>query len=371
MKSLNIDYYQYVEDVLAPQDIHDANMADRITANSGAFVMAAIVLSVLHAAILYLAVATELWAGLPVLAHLVIATVTCLWAFGQYKMNSDVPFLALLAITSSVAGVFGAAGTLLCYVLQGIFRQKAYHFKEWFELIFPPDIISAPEEVYNNIVVGIDENPIQYGVIPFIDVMDMGSEEQKHRALSKMTMKFHPRMAPAFQKALRDNSNAIRVQAATAVAKIEAQFMARLEKIEQAREKEPSNLHVHFALARHYDDYAYTGLLDPEREILNREKAIETYKSYLQHDPNNLDAYAAIGRLLFRGKRWEEAAEWFRRAMDKGWKLKNMTLWYMECLYRLGDYRALRTAARQFGSLSDHDDLPREVRDAVAIWARA
>ena len=148
--------------------------------------------------------------------------------------------------------------------------------------------------------------------------------------------------------------------------------MARLEKIEAAREKEPGNLHLHFALAKHYDDYAYTGLLDQERELLNREKAIETYKSYLQHDPNNTDAYAAIGRLLFRSKRWDQAAEWFRQAMDRGWKVKSMMLWYMECLYRLGDYRELRAAAQNYGrTVTDNDELPKEVREAVSVWARA
>lgn len=371
MKPLVIDPYQYVEDVLRAEDIHETQMADRISVNSGAFVAAAIVLTILHGAILYLAVGTELWAGLPVLAHLVIATVTCLWAYGQFKADMDVPFLALLAITSTVAGVFGAAGTLLCFIMQGIFRQKAHSFKEWFALIFPPDYTTESEDVYNDIVVGIDENPIQYGVMPFIDVMDLGSEIQKQRALSKMTMKFHPRLAPAFHKALRDPSNAIRVQAATSVAKIEGQFMERLENIEAAREKEPNNLHIHYALAKHYDDYAYTGLLDPERELLNREKAIETYKAYLQHDPNNTDAYAAIGRLLFRSKKWEQASEWFRHALDRGWKMKAMMLWYMECLYRLGDYRELRAAAQNYGRVAiESEDLPKEVREAVSIWAR-
>lgn len=370
MRQLNIDHYQYVDDILRPEDIHESHLADRASGNTGLFIILAIILTMVHGFILYLAVFSEVWVGIPVLLHLVVSAVTIVITYAQYKSGLDVSFLALMAITCSVTGVFGAAGSLLCLILYGIFRRASLSFNEWFELIFPPDLTSEPEDVYNEITVGIDENPIHYGVMPFIDVMELGSEPQKHRALSKMTMKFHPRLAPAFHVALQDPSNAIRVQAATSVAKIEGDFMSKLEKIERAREKEPNNVHLQYALAKYYDDYAYTGLLDAEREILNREKAIDTYKAYLQQDPNSTDAWSAIGRLLFRSEKWDEASEWFRHALDKGWKMKNMILWYLECLYRTGDFQELRRVANEYGrSIIDNEDVPTDVRDAVRLWA--
>lgn len=372
MRQLSVDdYYEYVEDVLRPEDIHEAKQADRAGEN-GLFIVLALILTLVHGFLLYLAVFTEMAAIIPVLIHAVISAVVAIVTYGKYKAGMDVPFLALLAITSAVAGVFGAAGSLLSLILYAIFRQQSLSFGEWFELIFPPDLQSTPETTYNQILVGIDENPQHYGVMPFVDVMDLGSEEQKHRALSKATIKFHPRLAPAFHKALKDPSNAIRVQAATSVAKIESQFMTKLEHIEKARTKEPSNLHILFALAKFYDDYAYTGLLDHEREVLNREKAIETYQSYLQHDPNNTEAHSAIGRLLFRNEKWDEAAQWFRTALDRGWKMKTMIIWYMECLYRTGNYSELRRVALEYGQPTlDNDELPPEVRDAVQLWTHA
>lgn len=370
MRQLSIDHFQYVDDILREEDVHDAQLADRVSTNTGLFVILGIILTLVHGFILYLAVATSIWVGIPILLHLIVVGVTGFITLGQHKLGMDVPFLAILSVTTAVSGVFGAAGSLFCLVMYSIFRQKAHSFKEWFDLIFPSDLISESEDVYNKIVVGRDENPINYGVMPFIDVMELGSEEQKRRALSKMTMKFHPRLAPAFHKALKDPSNAIRVQAATSVAKIESQFMSRLEKIEKARAKEPNNLHILYALAKYYDDYAYTGLLDAEREILNRQKAIDTYKSYLQHDPNSAEAWAAVGRLLFRSKKWEEAADWFRRAIDRGWKMKSMVLWYLECLFRTGDYKELRRAANEHGRMVlDNEDLPAEVREAVQLWS--
>lgn len=370
MRQLNVDYYEYVEDVLREEDIHESHQANR-AAENGLFIALGLVLTFVHGLLMYLAIAVGIWPFVVVVLHLIVVGITIMITYGKYKAGMDVPFLALLSITTAVTGVFGAAGSLLCLVLYTIFRQTSLSFGEWFNLIFPPDLTSKPEDVYNRIIVGIDENPTAYGVMPFVDVMELGSDMQKHRALSKMTMKFHPRLAPAFQKALRDSSNAVRVQAATSVAKIESDFMKKLERIDKAREKEPHNLHILFALAKFYDDYAFTGLLDPEREVLNREKAIETYQSYLQKDPGNTEAYAAIGRLLFRNKKWEEASLWFRNALDRGWRMKSMMLWYLECLYRLGKYNELRRTATEYGKIAiESDELPPEVREAVQLWAR-
>lgn len=371
MRQLTTDYYNYVEELLEPKDVHELRAAEALTLRVGQALIFAVVLTLVHALLLYIAINDVVWVGLPLLVHVIISVALMVWTYGQYRAGLDVPFMALLAVSTAFTGVFGAIGTILSIILYGIFRQKAHTFGEWFQLIFPPDLTTGPEDVYNKIVVGIDENPKDYEVMPFLDVMDLGSEEQKRRALSKMTMKFHPRLAPAFLRALRDPSNAIRVQAATSVAKIEAEFMDKLEKIEAAREQYPDNIHVQYALAKFYDDYAYTGLLDRERELLNREKAIDTYKSYLQHDPNSTEAWAAIGRLLFRSKKWQEAADWFNNALARGWKMRTMILWYMECLYRLGDFDGLRKIAREHGhTIMNNEDLPKEVRESVALWSR-
>jgi pentatricopeptide repeat protein len=187
-----------------------------------------------------------------------------------------------------------------------------------------------------------------------------------------MTMNFHPKLAPAFMRALKDENNAIRVQAATAVAKIESDFMKTLARIEDARALRPNDEKLKLATARFYDDYAWTGLLDDEREMLNQKKAISTYKSFLQHEPGNEDATAAVGRLLFRGKQWDEAAKWFEQMIHRGVYAPGYVLWYLECLWNLGDYGRLRQVARQYsGDIRENETIPREVRDAVALWAAA
>lgn len=369
MKQLNAEVYQYIEDVLRPEDVHDTWQISSANAANGVFVVLALILSLVHGFILYLFLGTDVWPLIPVLLHIVVSVVTALITYGQYKRGLNVHHLAVLAIVSSVAGIFGTLGALFGYLAMLLFRQRTQHFKEWYESIFPTDHPSESEVLYDDIIEGQDENPRPYGVMPFVDVMRVGSEEQKRRALSRMTMQFNPRMAQAFKYALRDPNNTIRVQAATAVAKIEKKFMVMRERIEEARAKEPKNPQVLYALARFYDDYAFTGILDPELEKANRERAITTYKSFLQIDPNNAEAWVSIGRLMFRNEQWEDAAEWFRHAMERGWKVKNMVLWYFECLYRLGDFRALRKAVAEHGrGITAQEELPQDIRDAVTLW---
>jgi len=364
-----VDYYAYVEDVLREEDVHDMSTIDSATATNGLFIAIALILTLLHAFNLYLFLVAEMWPVIPIIIHLVISSVAALITYAQYKRGMDVQHLAILSIVSFTTGIFGSAGALFGYIAFVILSQKRQPFKEWYESIFPTDNPTEPQKIYDDILEGIDENPRHYGVMPFIDVMRLGSEDQKRRALAKMTSRFHPRLSPAFKVALKDPSNTIRVQAATAVAKIEKDFMYKLERIELARVKEPKNPYLTMALAKFFDDYAFTGILDPELEKNNRERAVSTYKSFLQQDPNSVEAWVAIGRLLYRNKQWEEAADWFRHAIDRGWKVKNMILWHFECLFRLGKFRELRRSIGEHGrGVIDQEELPRDIRDAVNFW---
>jgi len=159
------------------------------------------------------------------------------------------------------------------------------------------------------------------------------------------------------------------VQAATAIAKVEREFAAKLSRIELARAKQPHDATLTLALAKFYDDYAFTGVLDAELEKLNRTRAINTYKAYLEQDPNSAAAWVAVGRLLYRDAQWVQAADWLRAALDRGWTSNAVLLWYFECLFRLGHHRDLRRAILEFGrSITTQDELPSDVRNAVTLW---
>lgn len=364
-----LDYTRVVDEVLSPGDIHDAARTSPATSATGLFIVLSLILVGVHAFNLYLFVGTTIWPLIPLLLHLAVSAVVGMIAYSQYRKGMDVHHLALLAIVSAIAGIFGAVGALFGFIASAVFRTRAHHFDAWYDTIFPRDTLSESQTIYDGIVEGLDENPSTYNVMPFLDVMRLGSERQKRHALAKMTSRFNPRFAPAFRAALSDTNNTIRVQAATAIAKIEREYTRKLERIELARMKESTNPMLTMALARFYDDYAFTGVLDPELEKINRTRAIATYKTYLERDPNSAEAWLAVGRLHFRSHQWAEAADWFRAALDRGWKLPTMLLWYFECLFKLNQHRELRRAVLEYGrTIIGQEDLPTDVRDSVTLW---
>jgi len=365
------NHYRAVEDVMRAEDVHLTQRVDHAEVATGLFIALAVVLTLLHAFNLYLWLGTSLGLMIPLILHLLISGGAALLIWSYYRRDVYVAHLALLVIVSAVTGIFGALGSLFGYLVYLFFAQTSQPFAEWYESIFPADIPSEPQKIYDDILEGIDENPRPYSVMPLVEVMQLGSEQQKRRALARMTSRFHPRLAPAFKVALKDPSNTIRVQAATAVAKIEKGFMAKRDQIEMARVKEPKNTRILLALAHFFDDYAFTGILDATLEKSNRERSVETYKAYLQHDPNSKDAWMAIGRLLYRDGQWQDAAEWFRRALERDWHMPAMILWYAECLFRLGHFAELRRIVAAYGrGIISEESWPRDVRDAMIFWTQ-
>lgn len=369
MKHLNAEHYAYIEQLLAPEDVHVEQLSNPASEQMGAFIVLALFMCAIHGLLTGLLLLEYIPAVLFMIVHIIVSGIVLLVSYRQFKAERDATFTLILAVTCAVMGIFGAVGSLMSAVSYILFRQKAMSFYDWLKTIFPPDDNSHSEQVYDDIIFGVDENPRSYSVMPFLEVMQVGSEVQKRRALSRMTMHFHPRLAPAFKAALKDKNNTIRVQAATAVAKLENQFMEMLQNIREASVLAPHDPKVTFATARFYDDYAYTGLLDNEREKRNREQAITFYKKYLEHDADHIESWTAIGRLHFRAKQYAESAEWLRHALDRGWHSKNIIAWYFECLYKLNDFKLLREAVATYGRfINAREDLPLGLANAIELW---
>lgn len=357
-----------IEAYLKEPDVHEVRRAGVIGA--GLTLVVALVALLLHGLNAYLL----FWKGYPVMVfaivHVVLAGVALLMAAGMQKIGRDARFMLLLGTTTAGLGVFGAFGTLLTILLHLWMMQVSQTFAEWFASIFPRQILSKPERIYEDLTFGRDQNPEVYSVIPFMDVMAIGSEAQKRKALSRMTEYFEPQFAPAFHKALGDTSNAIRVQAATAVIKIENQFLEELMKIVELSHRYPKDANIKLALAEHYDDYAFTGILDDERERLNRTKALEHYQEYLEIKPGDINVRIRTGRLMLRRKDYTDAADWFTQCLVDGYSSDSLIIWHLEALFLAGRFAELRKQARLHRSRlrSYYDDMP-QLADSVELWA--
>jgi polysaccharide biosynthesis protein PelE len=266
-------------------------------------------------------------------------------------LGGNIRHLFVLSVASGGAGVFGAAGSLLSILLTVFYNSFASPFADWYRTIFPKIDLTHEEKLYEMITSGKDEHARTYSVGSFHDIIALGSEAQKRRALSRMTDHFHPSFAPAYKLALKDSSNAIRVQAASSIGKIENQFSAMLMQVEQLEIKHPQDPVVKLGLARFYDGYAFTGLLDKDREDENRIKSLQKYKEYLEMKPSDIDARIEAGRLLLRSGDHAQVISLFNDCIEAGYGNDTLKLWMLEALYAAGRYGDLRRMAPSCMSL--------------------
>ena len=210
----------------------------------------------------------------------------------------------------------------------------------------------------------------QQKIAPFIDILREGGTNRRLVVVALMGRHFRLEFAPALKLALQDRNSAVRVQAANAIVQIENRFFTQADRLAAAVRHEPNDVDPQLELARHYEEYADTGILDDERQRENYEIALETYHRAAKILPGDGTVMAAIGRLLLKERRYEEAEPWLRDATRTTSDDCRAALLYMEALFHMGRWRDLRDLSRRHEeSVSGDPELPPEAAEAVALWA--
>ena len=135
------------------------------------------------------------------------------------------------------------------------------------------------KRLHDSIVAGRELSGRSAGLASFRDILALGSFQDKQAALAIITRRFTPPLAPALRLALNDPDAAIRVQAATAAARIEDLFLAGLAQYTARVAEQPDDPDCRLALARHLLGHAEAGLCPPERAAADLEQAL----SHLRH----------------------------------------------------------------------------------------
>jgi polysaccharide biosynthesis protein PelE len=356
-----------IQEYFAGPDVHDVQREEHGGAITCVIAVVVLLVEILLASQLLKGSVSVAFAAF---THLIIVGLLTFYARVLVRGGSENRFALLLALSTALTGPFGAAGVILTILFYVFFTRKAMPFAEWFDSIFPSVLQSRSQRIYEDIVVGRDESSKTYSVIPFLDVLSFGNEAQKRQALAKMTSSFHPNFAPAFKRALSDSSNTIRVQAATAITKIENLFLERLMKLSALKDLHPKDPVVVWALAEHCDGYAYTGLLDADREQANRRKALEHYQEFLHLKPSDIDAHTRVGRILMRNRDYEKALDWFKNCIEQGYVNESISLWYSEALFACGRFDELRYHARHSVNLSERATALQPVlKETLGLWS--
>ncbi len=300
-------------------------------------------------------------------AHAAITAGLAAWCYWPAGVREDVRLPVLLAAATAALGPIGAAGTLAVMGLTRWYMRKSIPFEEWYASLFPDTQQDSSNEFAARIAGADLAKP--GSLTPFTEILTFGSFHQKQALIALMNQQFRPAFGPILKRALTDGNNAVRVQAATAMNKLENGMLARTLELSRRSSENPGDIQALRALARHYDDYLYSGILDARREEGIRERGLEAYRRAIAAQPGDLDSWLAAGRLLLRGKRYAEAAQWMERAMQAGLDSPQACLWYMESLYHLGRFEELRKFAHgRQERLEAGGEIPARALEAVRLW---
>lgn len=298
-----------------------------------------------------------------VAAHGALLAALGAWAFRPASRRARYPLLLWIATASF--GPFGPAGVLLARALEWHYARHATGVEEWHAMLFPSTQVDENAELWRRIGQRASDRPVEQHVTPFLDVLSFGTIPQRQSVVAIIAQQFHPAFAPALRAALCDQHNVIRVQAATAIARIENEFLARSIELETAVREAPDDPAAALALAAHCDDQAFAGLLDATREEECRVKAAAGYQRYLESRPQDDGVRFRLARLQQRRRSWSEAEPLFRQLLDAGHP--GACHWLMENLFAQRRYADVRALAAAHPSASDTSLLP-EVSATFALW---
>lgn len=325
---------------------------------------------------------------MPALAlHFLSFVLLLTYAQHKTRYRKDDRFVWATTILLPVLGPVAAGGLLIALFWHFVSKEKSLTFREWRESIFPTEHKSIAQTVYERIAFGREELGTNYSVTYLMDVIKLGSDEKKREAIFKISRYYDPSFAPILKRALEDPHNVIRVQAAAAMTKIKNAFFSQSLRLEKLREEWPEHIHVLLELAKHYDSYAFSGVLDEEQQEDNRRLALKYYREYIDRKtaeqkaseeqkkdihPDLLAARKLYGRLLLRMGKTEEACANFELLREDGFKTPDINLWYSECLFNLNRFATLRQLAdenRESPLVKDALKYPDNIRGTVLLWA--
>jgi hypothetical protein len=309
---------------------------------------------------------------IPVAAALALHTVLCAacayWARRTTAAYRDASRPFLLLILTAVLGPAGSAGTILILMLTAWHSRHTVPFEEWYRALFPDleqnEQLAAWERILD------EQRDGNSGAVPaFADVLAFGTVPQKQALLALVNRRFRPELGPVLRRALRDADNAIRVQAATAISRLETAFLQDNLRLKERMAAAPEDPAPVLEMATLCDNFAWAGILDARRETDTRAAALSHYRRYLRMVPDDARIMLTVARQELRQGRFQEALDLLDRAGDAGWT-DEAVLWRLECLYGVGDPDGARNLARRCKDrLLTSARVSPEAADAVRLWA--
>jgi polysaccharide biosynthesis protein PelE len=308
------------------------------------------------------------------IAHLGAILLLSLWVTALWRIRHEIRAAILVLILTAVTGPFGTLTGLCLLVFLALFSQDTISFLQWLKALFPEESVERSVALYQRLAAGWDDFSDKRRIMTFQDAIALGTVQQKREALAKISRFYRREFAPALMAALHDANNAIRVQAATVIAKFEQEYMSRFMALSRQHQQRPEDPDTLLKLAQQADAYAYSGILDPQRERDFRETAIRHYQSYLDQQPSDPQTRLALGRLYVHTRQPEQAYRVLEAVFtqDHAQPL-NLVMWMIETLYYLRRYDEIDALIAPYVDTldavpADGTGYPLIIRDTIRLW---
>jgi polysaccharide biosynthesis protein PelE len=277
----------------------------------------------------------------------------------------------LLAVTTLALGPVGALGTLLSVCLEAIFRPYASPFTEWYDRIFAEEDELENDAFLQRLAIGGDPVSGSIQLTSFRDILAFGTIDQKQAIIALIARRFTPAFAPALRLALEDPIAAVRVQAAAAAASIENRYAQHSIELTREAELHPHSLDAERDLARHYADFAQSGLVEQQRATEAADQALTHFDKVLARQPSDGEALVATARLLLDKSEAREAVKRLERAIAASGVTAATASLYVEALLQLGRFTDVHRAARAWaGRFRAGDREAERLNAALNLWVQ-
>lgn len=276
------------------------------------------------------------------LLHVWVTVLLLGWAYSRQAAQAH-PLRVLLMVLTAATGPFGAAVALAAYVVRAYYAGRTPGPVQWIEDCLQEGQDTDAQQIYERIAFGLDSQAGKSAVEPFKDILSGGTVLQKQLAIARIVRYFRPPFTPLLLEAVQDDNAAVRVQAATALAKIEHDFMGKYLRMKAALKHSPASNPAWLTLAKLCDDYAQAGLLDEENRAYFAQAAIAIYEEQLARNEDP-DIRQRLARLYLRLNHLAKTCELLASAVEAGAE-GTACADYMEALFRLKKLKQLRRVA--------------------------
>lgn len=303
---------------------------------------------------------------------LVVMMVLYTWVRSHYH-KADVRAHIMSCIFVFFLGPLGCFIAIVSNTFNLIYSQKLrVHFSDWlFSYLYAADPNEKESDrIYNRIITGHEIFADSIDTEPLMDIMGFGSVQQKQAALIKAVKHFRPQlMMPVLRMGLNDPNNAIRVQAAAGLAKIQDSFQEKYTFYERKVIEKTESPEYLVAFARLCEEYSVSQLLDSERKASVIQQSIRLYERCIILVSGNIDLKISLVRMLIINRQTDQAYNLLTEILPLVKKPSPATAHaLMELLFKMNRFSEMRHFASEWKS-GMNKNIGYAINEKLELWS--